>query len=99
MLMSVVAFAAITLILFLVAFSMFRTPPGTIGEYFNLGRTLKVMAFLYGTVFAPGVAVSVVYPFYFNRRCRGGKISYPLEIILIIVSAQTVFTFFLLQDI
>lgn len=96
---SVASFALILSFLFLFAIDVIVPPSGTVGHYINYGKIAKTLAFLYGTVFAPGLIVSIVFSFYLRKRRRGGERSYLLELLMIAIAVQTVFTFFLIQDV
>lgn len=96
---SLTSIATILVVLVAVAIDVIVPPSGTVGSYINYGKIAKALMFLYGTMFAPGVLVSVVYAMYARSRLRGRPKSYTLEIISVIVAVQTVFTFTLLQDV
>lgn len=96
---SIASFVLIIGILLVFSIDAIVPPSGTVGSYINYGKIVKTLAFLYGTVFAPGLIVSVVFSFYIRRRRRGGNRSYLLEVLMIVVAAQTVFTFFIIQNV
>lgn len=92
---SIAAFALILGLLFAVTINVIVSPSGTV-EYY--GKIAKTLAFLYGTIFAPGLIISVVFAVYVRKRRLGRNRSYLFEILMIVIAAQTAFTFFIVQD-
>lgn len=98
-LISSASVAIILLVLVSIAVDLAIPPSGTVGGHISYVKLAKTLIFLYGTMFAPGVLVAVVYMIYAPARFRGRPTSYALEIISIFVAMQTIITFNLLQDI
>lgn len=96
---SLTSIATILVVLAAVVADVIVPPSGAVVSYINYREIVKALMFLYGTMFAPGVVVSVAYAMYARSRLRGGTKSYTLEIISVIVAIQTVFTFTVLQDV
>ncbi|WP_147407646.1 hypothetical protein [Pseudooceanicola algae] len=97
-LLSSASIAIIFLVLAAVAIDLVVPPSGTVGSYVNYRKLAKTLMFLYGTMFAPGVLVAIIYIVYAPSRIHGERKSYALEIITAFVAVQTVFTFTILQD-
>ncbi|MEP3035624.1 MAG: hypothetical protein ABJO67_14925 [Pseudoruegeria sp.] len=106
---SAVAIMVVITTLTLLAIDIVTPPSGTVGSHFDFSGLvgshfdfsglIATFIFLYGTMFAPGIILSVMFAFYVRGRTRGRPKSYFLEVLSIIIAAQTVFTFYLIQEV
>lgn len=90
---------ATTLVLLaVVAIDMAVPPAGTIGYQFDIKRCFRVILFLYGFVFAPGVFLTVVAPIYLIRFRREQQLSVGFQIYSLTATSLTIFSYFTIQS-
>lgn len=95
---SLVSIAIILVVLVIVTVYVIIGLNEVVEDCIIFGRFAELLILIYGIMFAPGVIISAGYVIYARSRFRGGPKSYMLEIISVIVAAQTVFTLVVLQD-
>lgn len=100
---SAATFVVIVIVLVMFPIEIFSSPTGpsiadSIANENRIKRILRSIAFLYGTMFAPGTIVSIVYAIYIRKRYLGRPRSYLLEVITLLVAVQTVLVYISLQN-